>query len=150
MRTLLFLLLLPVFSFAQCADVKLVSNKAKTSDRWQTPDTNAVQFTRTAKGSAVVYRVQLRITGREVNIGQQGIVITFDNGATLVKPDEMVDVVNMDGDFEYSAGFTLSPEEFNVFKKNRVVQFDLAHYQKALTTQEQEKYRSYARCIVSK
>lgn len=150
MRTLLFLFLLPAFSFAQCGDVKLVSNKSKSSDRWQTPDTNAVQFTKTAKGSDLVYRVNLRINGKEVNIGQQGIIITFDNGTTISKPDEMVDVVNMDGDFEYSAGFTLSPEEFNVFKKNRITKFQLATYQKALTSQEQEKYRTYAKCISGK
>ena len=150
MRTLLFMFLLPAFSFAQCAEVKLVNSKTKTSDRWETPDSNTVQFTRTAKGSDLVYRVRLRIMGKEVNIGQQGILITFDNGTTLSKPDEMVDVINMDGGFEYNAGFTMSPEEFNVFKKNLIVQVKLANYQKALTAQEQEKYRSYAKCISAK
>lgn len=151
MKMLLFLFLLPFCVNAQnCQDIRNIPRKNTKLKVFESPDSNAVQFTKDVLGKSATYRIRLRMMRTAIDLGQKGIVIFFEDGTKLEKPEESVDVNNLDGKFEFTGTLTLLPEELAIFQKKKISGFKLFTYQKDIPVASGEKFRNYANCIVSK
>ena len=151
MKRLLFILLLPFCVNAQnCQDIKNIPRKNTKLKIFESPDSNAVQFTKDILGKSATYRIRLRIMRPTIDLGQKGVLIMFDDGTSLEKVEEIVDVNNLDDKFEFMSTITLLPEELILFQKKKIIGFKLFTYQKNITPLEGEKFRNYVKCISNK
>jgi len=142
---------MPCDTFSQnCQEIRSVPRKNTKVKVFESPDSNAVQFTKDVLGKNITYRIHLRMMRPVIDLGQKGVTILFDDGSKLVKPEETVDVNNLDDKFEFTSTLTLLPEELLLLQKKKITGFILFTYQKDITSTDGEKFRSYAKCIIKK
>lgn len=99
------------------------------------------------------YYISLTTTGSTLSTGEKGAYLILANGEKMMKPDEEIDVEYNSAhtygtkDYEYSAFFRLTKEEFEKLTTQPVRKFKLYIYEQDLTKEQQDEQILLANCL---
>ncbi|WP_313515557.1 hypothetical protein [Sphingobacterium sp.] len=95
-----------------------------------------------------VYYLSLHTTGSTVNVGERGVIILFDDGTKLSKPNVEIDVDASEHGFEYSAFITLTSNDLIALKSKKINKYRLYIYDNTIDQNFAEKFRIYVKKIM--
>ena len=100
--------------------------------------------------SDTTYYLSLKAYGSTVTVDGKGVIILFENGSKLEKPDEKIDVKVGQKDYDYSCFIRLSKEDIELLRKNKISKYRLYIYDTNLSSFSAESLVKYTNCIVNK
>jgi len=105
------------------------------------------------KENRSTYYLSLTTTGSTLNTNEKGAYLILANGEKIMKPDEEIDVeynfahIYGSKDYEYSAFFRLTKEEFDKLTAQPVRKFKLYIYEQDLKEEQQNEQIILANCL---
>ena len=96
----------------------------------------------------ITYNLSIRTIGSTVNVGESGVIILFEDGTKINKPEEEIDVDSDENGFEYSAFITLSQSDLQTLKTKNIRKYRLYIYDEEINPGEANKFKAYVNCIV--
>lgn len=100
--------------------------------------------------SDTTYYLSLTATGSTLNIDSKGVIILFEDGSKLEKPNEKIDVKVGQKDFEYTCFIRVSKDELAKLCTNKISKYRLFIFDTSLSSFSGEKLRFYINCIIDK
>ncbi len=100
--------------------------------------------------SNTTYYLSLNAYGNTVTVGGKGVIILFEDGSKLEKPDQKIDVKVGEKDYDYSCFIRLSKEDIELLRKNKISKYRLYIYDTNLSSFSAESLVKYTNCIVNK
>ena len=165
-------LLIPLISFGQTKKELKVIDKAATkisvkkdkfngTTTWSSPSFGSgiaattakrVKFIKVLDGVNTTTYLSLTTYGATLNIGEKGLILLFQDGTKLEKPNAEVDSKSDSGTvyWEYSTFTRISDEELEMFASKKIDSFRLYIYEgKPITKKSVLQVMGYARGILN-
>jgi hypothetical protein len=134
-----------------CEDITMEVDKFKGDTIYTSPYLSSVHFVR-YKGKNAGSFLVLTAYGSTYNAGIKGVIVLLDSGK-LEWPEQKIDGDVASGaysGFSFTSFIPLTDSELETLSKRKITDFQLYIYDVTLKEKYQEKYRNYARCILSK
>ncbi len=100
--------------------------------------------------SDTTYYLSLKAYGSTVTVDGKGVVVLFEDGTKLEKPDEKIDVTAGQKDFDYSCFIRLSKDDIQLLRKTKITKYRLYIYDTNVSPFAAESLVKYTNCIVNK
>jgi hypothetical protein len=100
--------------------------------------------------SDTTFYLSLKASGSTVSVDGKGVIILFENGLKLEKPDEKIDVKVGKNDYDYSCFIELSKEDLQVLRKNKITKYRLYIYDTNVSSFGAESLVGFINCIIDK
>lgn len=97
---------------------------------------------------APVYYLSLHTTGSTVNVKERGVIILFEDGTKLSKPNIEINVKAGDRGFNYSAFFSLTSNDLIALKSKKIKKYRLYIYDNTIDQNFADKFRIYVKKIM--
>ena len=97
------------------------------------------------------YYLSFETTGvGEPIVDGKGVIILFENGSKLEKPNEVIDVKVGQKDYVYSCFIRLTKQDLELLRKNNISKYRLYIFDAKLSQYESIRLQNYIDCIISK
>lgn len=100
--------------------------------------------------SDTIYYLSLKAYGSTATVDGKGVIILFDDGSKLEKPDEKIDVKVGQKDYDYSCFIRLTKEDIQLLRKNKISKYRLYIYDTNVSSFSAESLVNYTNCIINK
>jgi hypothetical protein len=100
--------------------------------------------------SDTTYYLSLKAHGSTITVDGTGVIILFEDGSKLEKPDEKIDVKVGQKDYDYSCFIRLSKDDIQLLRKNKISKDRLYIYDTNLSSFSAESLVKFTTCIVNK
>jgi hypothetical protein len=100
--------------------------------------------------SDTTYYLSLKAHGSTITVDGTGVIILFEDGSKLEKPDEKIDVKVGQKDYDYSCFIRLSKDDIQLLRKNKISKYRLYIYDTNLSSFSAESLVKFTTCIVNK
>lgn len=133
-----------------CSQINEEKDKFTNKISYRSPISNPIGFTKIKKDDSIITMIRIRVDGSTINVGEKGVIILFDDGTTLNKPDIKINSsVNSDGrGYTYNAIFILNDKEIEKLSMNKITDVRLYIYDTEI--KGGIKYQEYIKCIKEK
>lgn len=133
-----------------CSDITSTTDKFTDKVSYQSPYSDGITFLRTVENGTTYTYMGINQPGHTINVGKKGLIILFESGDKLERPEEEIDAkVSSSGTgYVYSAFIQLTPNEMILLSEQ--VMTDKRLYIYDGTIEHGEKLRQYISCILKK
>lgn len=101
--------------------------------------------------SDTTYYLSFETTGvGEPIVDGKGVIILFENGSKLEKPNEEIDVKVGQKDYVYSCFIKLTKQDLDLLRKNNISKYRLYIFDAKLSQYESIRLQNYIDCIIFK
>lgn len=99
------------------------------------------------KGISEYYLI-LRTSGSTLNVSKKGVIILFEDGSKLQKPELKVNASSSSGyGWEYSAYLKLTQNDIEILKKKNISKFRLYIYDDTVNVEKSKEIKAYMKYI---
>jgi hypothetical protein len=116
----------------------------------QGTDISKMIIYKTISKNTVLYNLGLETNGITYNIGSKGVIILFEDGTKLNKPNEEIDVDISTYTYKYSAFITLNDSELKTLMTKKIKKYRLYIFDQEIDSSESEAFTKYVKCISEK
>lgn len=99
-------------------------------------------------GNSSQYYLSLSADGSTLNVGESGLIILFEDGTKLERPNQKIDVEAGDSDFKYKAFISLTETDLEKFTSKKISKYRLYIYDKTINQGEGEKFTHFVKCVL--
>jgi hypothetical protein len=133
-----------------CKYIEEIKDKFTEKITYKTPFSEPISFIRVKDKQQINTFMSITVFGSTVSVGKTGVIILFDNGKKIEKPDAEIDTkVSISGKgYDYSAFLSLSEEEIELLK-NYIIS-DVRLYVYDSNIKNGIKLKEYLKCISEK
>lgn len=132
-----------------CNDIEKETDKFTNKTTFSSPVLNPISYVKTVIEEEVHTYIKIDVIGITANVSKKGVIILFEDGSKINKPDVDVNAqVNKGGDgFLYTAFFELNKEEIDILSQKNITDVRLFIYDREI---KNVKLKEYMKCIKEK
>lgn len=133
-----------------CNEIEEENDKFTNKTTFDSPILNPISFRKVKIGDKVSTFIKIDVIGITANVGKKGVIILFEDGTKIERPDEVIDVnVNKKGGgFLYRSFFELNQEDIEKLSQNRISDVRLFIFDREINNGF--KLQEYMKCIKDK
>lgn len=133
---------------AVCSKITVETDDFTGDKTIRTPFGPDAQLTKIIKGGTATTYLSLDAKGSTLNVGEQGVIILFEDGSKLEYPSEAIDSdVGSGSSWDYSAFIRLDNETLNKLTIQPLDKWRLFIYDNDFDQTEAEMFQIQAKCI---
>lgn len=149
-----------------CQDIEVIKDKFENKTTYQTPlvfrkpfdnsyssslDIQKVGVIKVKENGKSIYYGSFIANGRTVVVDGRKTIILLDNGHKIIKNNEIDVEVNSNGNgYDYSSFFTLTSKDVELLSNHKITDYKLYIYEESVSDENQERLRTYVKCLIKK
>ena len=136
-----------------CSRIEKKSDDFTNEVSYSTPfyegkDLIPLVFYKIIKGGNKTYYLSLTANGNTVVVDGKGVIILFEDGTKINKPNVKIEVNAKSDGYEYSAFFPLTVQEIQFLKNKKITNYRLYIFDNKLNKSFAEKLKYYSKCLL--